>query len=312
MILAALLALGLSPGTWLRTTIPEERSPELAITPIALESPRDWPAGFTIEGAWKLDSPDLMFGGYSALLHLGGGRAIAFSDRGDSLTFTLPGHGPPTHRLAEVAFDRAFKGSHTDVEAATLDRASDTFWLAYEHSHAIGRFRQDPQSRPEMNRPAPMRDWPANTGAEAMVRLANGRFLLLGESNRVGLLFASDPLERGGIVSFAVDYPADFRPTDAAQLPDGRVLILLRRVGRAWPPFRSRLAIADPALIGRERPWRVRSLLALDGPLPHENYEALAIEPDGDSLIVWIMSDDNLAVIQRTLLIKLRWDPGAS
>jgi hypothetical protein len=308
-MLLALLVLGLSPGTWLRTTIPVQRSTQLTITPVTVERPRDWPAGFTIEGAWELDSPDLMFGGNSALLHLGEGRAIAFSDRGDSLAFTLPGHGKPAHRFAEVAFDRDLDGSHTDVEAATLDRASGTFWLAYEHSHAIGRFRRGPQSPPQMRRPAPMRDWPDNSGAEAMVRLEDGRFLLLRESNGIGLLFAGDPVERGPVESFAVDYPAGFRPTDAAQLPDGRVLMLLRRVGKAWPPFRSRLAIADPARIGREQRWRVRSLLALDGPLPHENYEAMAIEPDGDSLIVWLMSDDNLAVIQRTLLIKLRWQP---
>jgi len=307
-LLLALVALGLAPGTWLRTTIPVQRSTQLVITPVAVQEPRDWPAGLTVEGAWKLASPDLQFGGYSAMLHLRDGRVLAFSDRGDSLAFTLPGHGKPAARFAKVAFDREFKGSHKDVESATLDRSSGRFWLAYEHSHAIARFLAGPGSPPRMRRREVMRNWPANSGAEAMVRLADGRFLILGERSRTGLLFSGDPVAGAKVRRFGVDYPAGYRPTDAAELPDGRVLVLLRKVDIAWPPFRSLIMIADPAQIGSsDARWRPERLLQLDGPLPRENYEALAVRPAGDWVDLWLVSDDNQSVVQRTLLVKLRW-----
>ena len=311
---AALLAglvLGLAPGTWLRTEISSARSTQIQIIPIAYEPSRNWPAGLTIEGAWQLESPDIMFGGYSAMIIGDEGRAIAFSDRGDSLTFTLPGYGHFAPVMGEVAFDDAVRARHRDIEAATRDRASGTFWLAYEQSNTIGRFRHGPLSIPQIVRPKPMRNWSSNSGPESLVRLADGRFMVLAERNRTGLLFARDPIEPGKVEGFKASYPAEFRPTDAVQLPDGQILVLLRKVGVALPPFRSRLMIADLPQANADSRWEPHLFAQLDGPLPHENYEAMAVQRESDTVIIWLMSDDNLSAFQTTLLIKVRWRPPA-
>ena len=305
LLLPVLLLLILVTGVWWRAPVPFERESQTRIVAVEYAQPRDWPAGLTVEGVWALSNPDLRFGGYSALLTLGEGRALAFSDRGDSMAFTLPGHAGRTPSFARAINDRRFNGSTEDIESATRDPVTGSYWLAYEHANAISRLA--PGTPPLTVRPEPMKGWPGNGGAEAMARFADGRFLVLGETNHEGLLFEGDPVDRPAFRRFRMEYPEGFRPTDAAQLPDGRVLVLLRRVALGWPPFNSRLAIADPSEASVERPWRVHELAKLDGPLPRENYEGIAVEPEGDAIVIWLISDDNLSAFQRTLLVRLSW-----
>jgi hypothetical protein len=48
----------------------------------------------------------------------------------------------------------------------------------------------------------------------------------------------------------------------------------------------------------------------IDGGLPRDNFEGLAVVPETDgALTLWLISDDNTAALQRTLLYKLRWQP---
>jgi hypothetical protein len=164
-----------------------------------------------------------------------------------------------------------------------------------------------------------MRDWGDNSGPEAMTRLADGRFLVLREgfdgllkrSRHRALLFAGDPVE--GMLPEHFDFagPRGFNPTDMAQLPDGRVLILMRRVVWPFPPhFAGRIVLADPAEIGAGRVWRGTVVAQLASVLPVDNFEGMAIEPRGDGrLTVWLISDDNQAALQRSLLWKLALDP---
>ncbi|MDD3799832.1 MAG: esterase-like activity of phytase family protein, partial [Novosphingobium sp.] len=100
-----------------------------------------------------------------------------------------------------------------------------------------------------------------------------------------------------------------YRPTDMAQLPDGRVLVLLRRLVWPMPPrFAGKIAIADPAEIRKDGTWTGKVAANLASPLPTDNFEGLAVETgeDGET-IVWVISDDNTARSQRTILLKLRW-----
>ena len=44
-----------------------------------------------------------------------------------------------------------------------------------------------------------------------------------------------------------------------------------------------------------------------------DNYEGLAVAPGPDgALVLWLISDDNKATFQRTLLLKLLWRPSDS
>lgn len=307
----ALLAALFAPGTWLRTTVPFDRSARLEIVPVAYSAPQGWPAGLVVEGIWELSDPHPYFGGYSALLLRRDGRALALSDRGEALAFTLPGRGSPDLAplppiMAAILPHLRQGGALQDIESATSDPATGRIWLGYEQVHTIRRFAPGPGGD-AVAWPLQMRSWGENSGPEAMVRLADGRFLVLGERSGTGLLFAGDPVDGARALEFAVSYPGDYRPADAAQLPDGRVLVLARGVVPGWPAFRSLLLVGELDAIGADTVWQPRVLARLDGALPSENYEALAVQATSDGVVVWMMSDDNLGTFQRTLLARLRW-----
>jgi hypothetical protein len=60
--------------------------------------------------------------------------------------------------------------------------------------------------------------------------------------------------------------------------------------------------------IRRGGEWRGTELASLDGTGLEENYEGLAIEPGPDgTLNAWLISDDNSAATQRTLLLRLQF-----
>ena len=145
-----------------------------------------------------------------------------------------------------------------------------------------------------------MRRWRGNSGAEAMVRLADGRFLVFAEGKDDGapysdaVLFAGDPAA-AGTPPLRLRYrrPAGFRVTDAALLPDGRLLILNRRF--AWLDGLFGAAdVADAAgLARRAATIEGREVATLESPLTVDNMEALSVTVENGRTIVWIASDDN-------------------
>jgi hypothetical protein len=311
---ALLLALALAPGTLLRTQVPEQRVNILSVSPVADLPDAGEANGFRREGVWELDSPNIDFGGYSALLVLANrGLLRTFSDRGVMMTFAMP----ETAQAGHVSFAGMRERGHLsrfnpDIESATRDDASGTYWIGYEGRHAVIRYRAD-GTREAMREPPEWTGWPHNAGAEAMARLPDGRFLVLPEGNGGGLLYPGDPTLDASAIRFGLTLPQDFDVTDIAALPDGRVLVLLRRLSRAYPPFSAALAIADPAGLTEGGELVAEQVLDLDSLLPRENYEGLAVAPQEDgSLTVWIIADDNLASFQRTLLAKLAWTPPAA
>ena len=67
------------------------------------------------------------------------------------------------------------------------------------------------------------------------------------------------------------------------------------------------LIVADPAEIAAGEEWRWHKLADLKRPVPRDNFEGLAIVPDASGVTLWLISDDNFARIQRTLLLELHW-----
>ena len=128
-----------------------------------------------------------------------------------------------------------------------------------------------------------------------MVRLADGRFLILAEGGNpehAALLLPAAPDGKDRALRFRFIAPAGYRPTDMAQLPDGRVLIVLRELRWPMPPrFGTRLVLADPAMIRASGDWRGQVLTGFDGSGLEENYEGLAIEPGADGVLnAWLIS----------------------
>jgi len=314
LLLLLAVAAALTPGTWIKTPRGEltdnrqilaaERLPEL---------PRKVGV-FEVGGVWRLQSPNRHFGGYSALLMLDSGRLLAVSDSGRRVEFTPPDEGPTRPQFNFFVRPTAEKLLH-DAESLTRDPASGQLWAGYEQKARIERL--DDQLRPTgAVSPPEMRGWPSNAGAEAMVHLADGRFVVLAESDpdwladdRPGLLFPSDPVAGSTPLAFRFAGPDGYEPTDMAQLPDGRVLILLRAIDLLPPRIAGKLLLADPAKIRPGEPWRGEAIATLEDPFPPDNYEGIAIVPSpGGDLVIWLISDDNRsAYLQQTLLAKLVW-----
>lgn len=318
LVALLVVALGLAPGTWWRSPVPTEDSRQpVTFTRIAVPAVDLGP--LMLAGAWRLRSADAHFGSYSALAVLGDGTLLAGSDRGRTLQFAPPNKPGPPSRFGYFAGRVPAVKTQADVEAFARDPATGLIWASFEVSNRIVRL--DPRSGAvAAAAPAAMRGWRAALGAEAMARLADGRFVVLAEGSQSwfggempGLVFPADPVAGAAPVRFRFVPPDGFRPVDMAPLPDGRVVILLRNVEWGVPPsFAAKLMLADPSAIREGKPWRAVAFAELRRPLPTDNYEGLAVEPDGEGgVVLWLISDDNQMALQRTLLLKLVWRPNA-
>lgn len=297
---------------------PPDAAGDAAISaqPIALD-PRD-PArvkvgALTYLGGWVLGSRDPRFGGISALVR-DGGDLIAISDRGGVFRIRTRGSiaprgivlGPlpdgPPERLA---------GLGRDAESATRD-SQGTTWVGFEGANAIWRYDTGLARATGNVAPPAMARWPGNGGPEAMVRLSDGRFLIFSEEapgrgpgTRQALLFAGDPVEGTAPVRFDYRPPEGYVITDVRQSPDGRLIALHRRYTRL-DGVSAILSIVDTAAIREGAEVEGQRIALLAPPLTVDNMEALEIERDGDSTILWIASDDNFSSVQRTLLLRFR------
>lgn len=313
------IAIGLLAGVWLRSPpAGQNHEARLALTPLPIV-PGCCSAGpFDLIGAWQLESPHQDFGGYSALLLPRPGRLLAFSDRGYSLEFSEPGTPQRPIRIGPLLEDSARLKDNRDVESATLDPGSGRIWIGLEGRDAIARHGPDLQ-RESFRQVPEMAKWPQNQGPEAMLRLRDGRFVALCEcipgwfqgGRHPAVLFGGDPTSEAAAQIFTFAGVDGYRPTAIAQLPDGRVLILARRL--VWPVparFAIKILIADPAEIAPGKTWQAREVADLSDPWPVDNYEGLAIERQADgSVIGWIISDENGAATQRVLLLQVAIDP---
>jgi hypothetical protein len=301
-----------------RAPYSDDQHVDVRFVPLPLPPP-DRLAGlgaFRIEGAWHVTSPNSGFSGYSALLILPDGRLLALNDGGNYMIVAPPG---ALHQRGYFQGIAPLERRETrDTEGATRDPATGLIWQSVEGTNAIARL--SPALRIEAQvKPALMRNWDGNRGPESLVRLQDGRFVTIRESGEgilsphlhAGVVFADDPVTRPRSAAFTFDGPANFSVTDMAQLPDGRVLVLMRRL--IWPAperFASRLVLADPAAIRPGAVWHGREVARLASTMPIDNFEGIAVAPRNDGrLDVWIISDDNHATWQRTLLWRLSIDP---
>ncbi|MCT2401339.1 esterase-like activity of phytase family protein [Novosphingobium mangrovi (ex Huang et al. 2023)] len=313
------LLLGL---TWVRSAkIPRE--PQLAVqyVPLAVAKGAD-PAhhlgAFKLDGVWQMASPSRIFGSYSALLPMPDRSLLALSDSGTYLRFMPPDAAARQFEAGNLLKDRSWSKAGRDVESATRDPRTGEIWLGLEGSNSVIHLKPDLDLIRQV-RPNTISGWGSNTGPEAMTRLSDGRFVLLREAfagwferrRHDAVVFEGDPTTGPRSWHFVFDGPAGFSPTDMAQLPDGRLLILMRRL--IWPMpqrFAGRIAIGDPADIRPGKAWKVREVARIASSLPVDNFEGLAVVPAGENrLTVWIISDDNFARLQRTILWKLSVDP---
>lgn len=305
-----------------------ERDGVIHARPVALD--RDRPerrdyGALRLLAAWKLTSDQPLFGGLSSMRLTGPDSLLAVSDRGTIFHFRVrPGHMSWPLRLQAVPAGpgpkKDFGLFDRDIESMAYDPESGRTWLGYEFWNSIWRYAPGLDAADgKRARPPEMRPWPENGGPEAMVRLRDGRFLLFSEEYEpddappgatAALLFQRDPLlDQRKPVQFAYLPPQGFRVTDAAQLPDGRVLVLNRHFS-VLDGVAAAVTLIDPTDIRPGRTLTPRLVARFASPLTIDNMEALAIESGRDGPIVWIGSDDNFNLLQQTLLLKFTLDFG--
>lgn len=258
-------------------------------------------------GGWALTSNDARLGGISAL-HVEGGEALAFSDAGWRVRLRLPpARGPVRAEVAMTEEGPGPKGDKVNRDVESLVVGDGEAWLGFEQSNAVWRYDRTSFAVRARAAPRAMARWSNNAGPEAMVRLADGRFLVFAEGkggDSEALLFAGDPAVPG-TPALRLRYrpPEGYRITDAALLPDGRLVLLNRDVG-LLSGFTARIVVAalprlsEGALIAGEE------AAAFEGAVTRDNLEALSVIREGGRTILWIASDDNYNPFQRTLLMK--------
>ena len=307
----ALLATPVRPGPSAPRLGPALVGLRVEAVPLDMANPARAHLGeLTFLGGWALTSNDPRFGGISAM-HVEGGMVTALSDAGTVLRFAVPS-GTGESRVAIAAVPRGpgsgRRKSDRDVEAMFVD--GDRVWLAFESRNQVWRYALPGWRAEAAAAPRAMRRWRRMLGAEAMTRLSDGRFLLISEaSGRVAgesdaLLFAGDPAVASTSTE-ALRYrpPAGYRATDAALLPDGRLLILNRRFN--WlEGVSTALVLVEPGAIRPGATFEGRAIARLGWPLASDNMEALSVTREGGRTILWLASDDNFSPLQRTLLLK--------
>ncbi|AQR75840.1 esterase-like activity of phytase family protein [Sphingomonas sp. LM7] len=295
-------------------------SPEITAKPVPLDTSdptRRTLGPLTYLGGLALTSADPAFGGFSAML-VDGEQFTLLSDGGNLVSFQMGAElRPYAVRFADLPGPGtgALK-RHRDSESMTRDPRTGRVWVGFENRNAIWRYDASLTRAERSVRPAAMADWSIAGGAEAMVRLRNGQFIVFSETARpkgrpdarIVLRFAGDPTEPPRApLPFAYVPPAGYDPTDAAELPDGRLLVLNRRLSLPGL-FTAKLSVIDMRGVRAGGVVPGIEIATFERPLQHDNFEALAVTREGADTIVWIASDDNGEFWEQSLLLKFRLD----
>lgn len=267
--------------------------------------------------AWELSSVNPDFGGISALNRLEDGRFLGVSDAGTLIGFGLKGNDT-ADRPFIAPLPGAEKGTSftvRDTESLAYDKQSGRFWVGYENLNAIKRFSRSFANIQGDTRPALMQKWSANSGIESLVRLDDGRFIAISEGYDLpdgsyeAIIFSGDPTEKGSVsASFGYNPPLGYKATDATQLPDGRIMILHRRI--SFPNgFSVKIGILDVSQIVAGETTKSHIISTFASPILSDNFEGITTSVENGKTIIWMISDNNFNIFQRTILMKLALNP---
>jgi len=303
------LTLGPVPGTAMRFPVNDYRQ-EILARPIVFAAQASGMLRF-VRG-WHLTSPHSRFGGLSAVAVTASGRFQFVGDNGYWTRLILrPDGGVAAFHIGALPTPdgRLRRKSMIDAEAMAYDPTSGKSWVAFEGTNQIWRFDPGLTRIEARHAPAAMRRWSGYAGGEAMARLADGRTILFREApdkemrGSEVLVFAGDPAMEGPPpVRFFYDAEGKGSVSDAAALPDGRILLVHRRLG-VDPVFTTIIGILDPANIGPDTLVRSREIGRVPKPLA-DNFEGAAVEVRDGRTWLWLVSDDNFNSWQRSLLLE--------
>jgi hypothetical protein len=264
-------------------------------------------------GGWKLTSDNPAFGGLSSLDVEGNNSVTALSDAGGLVRFRIGKFGHISNAAIAAVPSGCGGGKEKtgrDTESLAHDRWSGHWWIGFEWRNVICRTNGDLGIAERVYQPPEMADWSRTKGPETLLRLTGGRFLVIAEGSRHDgevrpvIMFGGDPTN-AKIPRVMLGYlpPPGFSPTDATELPDGRILILNRSFALT-SLFTACITIIDPKSIRGGAVLQGPVIARFASPAISENFEGIASGTENGRTVVWIISDDNFASWQRTLLLK--------
>lgn len=280
------------------------------------------------------------FGGLSAIdISDDGTRLTALSDNGAWYTLQLT-YGAAGAAAGDVVAARHLATARlTDQQGRPLQgkRGSDAEGLArlaggelvvsFERDHRLLRYppAEPPFSRPPtaLVRPPGLERAPSNSGAEALTELADGRLLVIAEDLAAEDLAAEDlaaeaPAVDGSAVGkigaawigdgrtwtrLGYRLTPPFKPTGAALLPDGDVVVIERSFS-IFTGVMMRLVRIGAGTLIPGAPISGRELARLQPPQTVDNFEGVAARRgDNGETLLYLVSDNNFSALQRTLLM---------
>lgn len=272
-------------------------------------------------GGLVLTSQDRRFGGLSGMsVSPDGAELLAISDEGywlkARLTYDARGFlaGLAGVELRPMlGLDGLPPSSKTDADAEAMAVMPDgAVIVGFEQRHRLWVYRGRPlsASRPQTFTPPPdFEKQPANGGFEAVAGLRDGSLLAISEEMmEQGRLRAW--LWREGQWSILRYAPLGSpKPSDAAVLPSGDVLVL----ERSYTPITGLRLQVRRLRAGCIRPGATLSppvIAQFDDAATKDNFEGIAARtsPAGETL-VYVVSDDNYSPLQKTLLMMFALDP---
>lgn len=263
---------------------------------------------------WSLESDDSDFGGLSSLVAVDSESFIAVSDYGALIHFKVDADDVFSNVRA-VPLPRGCADDsnkfNRDSESITRDHATGAVWIGFEWRNAICASDKSFNNARTLVRPLAMRAWSKTGGPESIVRLADGRFLVFAEAAAGNaklpelVVFDGDPTINGARPRTLHYRPPEhhFSPTDAAELPDGRLVIINRRFE---PPYAFSAVLSIAAPIGATPPKVIeaRTIARFSRPGLTSNFEGITVTQEGTRTFVWIVSDNNFMWIEHTYLLK--------
>ncbi|ONF96520.1 esterase-like activity of phytase family protein [Sphingomonas jeddahensis] len=295
----------------------DERLPTIGDFPVVRAEPYvpkgGWPqriGALVPVGGVTLHSYDAAFGGFSALA-IREGRALLLNDGGNVLSLALR-KGTVVDPRGHVLPDGPGIGWHRrdrDSESLALDPTTGTVWVSFETDNEIWRYSPDLTRPAGQARPEEMRNWEVNQGAESLVRLRDGRFVAIAERKpdrrtRHMLLFSGDPIDsRTRVTPLRLRVPLRYHPSDAAELPNGDLLVLLRRFQYPFR-FTAKLLRVPRAALRRGADVEGQVIATLAPPIIGENAEGLTVTREGKRTMLWIVTDNDGMPWRPTYLLK--------
>jgi hypothetical protein len=267
-------------------------------------------------GGVHLVSSDPRFGGFSSLrLSHDGRRLTLVSDEGSWLAATIV----RDEKGVLAGLEDAEMGPLLDLEGKPLGEkdnrdaeslailADGSFLVGFERQHRIWHYGGDngrlTGPADALANPPGLSDAPFNGGIESLVALPKGRIFAMTEYGIQGELI------RGWIGTpedwrpLGYRFERALRPSDAALLPGGDLVVL----ERAYNPDRgivgvrvrqiARDALRPEATLGG------RIVADIEPPLTLDNYEGIDCRRYEKDTLCFVVSDDNLNPQQRTLLL---------